>query len=434
MAEPGAKEAQSIARSGPIDAALRLPPSKSLTQRALVAAALARGDSVIANPLRAGDTEVLARALSLLGIRVESGPGPWRIAGGGGGIPARGAALDLGDAGTAMRFLTPVVPLGRGRFLLDGSARMRERPAGDLVEALAALGVAARSVNGDGRPPLEVAAGGLPGGRVLVSGRVSSQFLSGLLLAAPCAQADLVVGVTGRLVSRPYVDLTVDVMRRFGASIEQDEPGVHKVRAGGYRACEYEVEADASSAAWWLAAAAVTGGRIRLTGLPRASLQGDLGFKDLLEEMGCSSAWEESADGDRLVMEAGSLRGIEADLADMPDVAPALAAVALFAEGPTRITGAEHLRAKESDRIAGLASGLGELGARVEEHRDGLTIHPGPPRGALLDPRNDHRLAMAFAIAGLRSPGVAVKNPTCVAKSYPDFWKTLDSITIPPKS
>jgi 3-phosphoshikimate 1-carboxyvinyltransferase len=430
VSKPEGPEKRLIPRSGSIDATVSLPPSKSLTQRALIAAAMAGGESTLSQPLVAGDSQVLSTALTELGIPVRASATRWKVEGCGGRLPSSGAQLDLENAGTAMRFLTPLVATGHGTFVLDGSARMRSRPMTDLLDALAALGVAARSMSGNGCPPIEIRASGLPGGIVGVRGNVSSQFLSGLLLASPCAGSPMTLELTGRLVSSPYVDLTVDLMKRFGVEFDLDGPERYRVRsAAAYSARSYTVEGDASSACWWMAAAAITGGRIRIEGITRKSRQGDLRFMDLMEEMGCRCRWDRSAGGeDGIIMEGGSLHGIDADLGDMPDTAPALGAVALFASSPTRIHGAPHLRDKESDRIAGLASGLGALGARTEEHRDGLTIRPGRLRGCALDPLDDHRLAMAFSVAGLGIGGVEILNPGCVAKSYPDFFKTLEKV------
>jgi 3-phosphoshikimate 1-carboxyvinyltransferase len=429
MTGPGGRDEAQIPRSAPIDATVRVPSSKSLTNRALAAAGLARGKSILVNPLQADDTLLMAAALQDLGIPVEKDEGRWRVTGSGGRVPASGASLFLGNAGTAMRFLTPIVATGRGRFLLDGTGRMRERPMGDLLAALSSLGVRAEATRGDGRPPIEVDADGLPGGEVTLRSAVSSQFLSGLLLAAPCATGPLSIRLEGPLVSRPYVCLTVDVMERFGISFQETGPERYSLREGAaYASAEYEIEGDASSACWWFAAAAVTGGRARVLGIPGGSKQGDLRFLELLREMGCRVSREETGGDAVIEVQGGSLRGIDAHLKDMPDTAPALCAVALFASSPTRIHGAEHLRAKESDRIAGLAAGLGALGGRTAEHRDGLTIRPGPLRSATLDPLDDHRLAMAFAVAGLGIGGVVVTNPACVTKSYPGFFEELARI------
>lgn len=426
MNEPAGPGPVRIERSRPLDVTVRVPASKSLTNRALATAALARGTSDLRNPLHADDTRLMAGAVETLGMPVEQREDAWLVHGSGGSIPADGASLHLGNAGTAMRFLTPVVALGRGRFVLDGTERMRERPMGDLLDALNSLGVRARSINGNGCPPVEIDADGLAGGEVTLRGGISSQFLSGLLLASPCAREALTIRLDGPLVSRPYVQLTLDVMRRFGAGFEEEGPEVYRARAGtGYQGREFIVEGDASSACWWFAAAAVTGGRARVLGIPRDSHQGDLGYLGLLEEMGCRTSRVEVEGEEAIQVEGGSLRGIDADLGDMPDTAPALGAVALFASSPTRVRGAAHLRAKESDRIAGLAAGLSALGARTEEHRDGLTIRPGPLGPARLDPLEDHRLAMAFAVAGLGIGGVEIQDPGCVAKSYPGFFDVL---------
>lgn len=420
-----------IASSGPLDAEIRVPPSKSLTQRALICAALAPGPSRLQHPLEADDTFLLSRALMVLGASLGRGPGEWLVEGLRELYPTRGGILRLGNAGTAMRFLIPVVALGRGAWTLDGSQRMRERPVGDLLEALRAHGVDARSYRDDGCPPVEIAADGLPGGEISIRGATSSQFISGLLLAGPRAREDLTIRIEGPLVSRPYVDLTVEVMSRFGAKVERDAASVLRVAATGYSPAVYEVEGDASSACWWLAAAAVTRGRVRVRGIPGSSLQGDLAFLGLMEEMGCRVRRETDESGDFIDLEGGALRGIDANLAHMPDAAPALGAVALFASSPTRIHGASHLRAKESDRISGLASCLGALGALVEEHRDGLTIRPGTLRGAVLDPLGDHRLAMAGAVAGMGIGGVHILDPGCVSKSYPGFFDELGRVTRP---
>lgn len=518
---------RTISRSSSVDGAIRVPSSKSLTQRALVCAALAPGESVIRDPLDAEDTLLMAGALAALGAKVDRAPDRWSVCGMDALFGTPSATLLLGNAGTAMRFLTPVVSVGRGTFTLDGSPRMRERPIGDLISALHGLGVKIRSRLDNGCPPVEIEADGLAGGRVAIRGAVSSQFLSGLLLAAPRARGDLILEVEGPLVSRPYVGLTLDVMRRFGAEIDVSPPwrgrpahpgptsaftspaqgpgggsagtitdragfrpagpshsGAFRddtapagpaagplrfhVRSAGYRPADYPVEGDASSACWWFAAAAITGGRIRVHGIPPGSGQGDLGFLGLLREMGCrvtfgsppsippggatgsgggpdtgSAPVGDPGAADRpgtrsalpsdawIEVEGSPLRGIEADLRDMPDAAPALGAVALFASSPTRLTGAAHLRAKESDRIAGLAAGLGALGARVREHRDGLTIVPGPLGPATLDSLGDHRLAMAFAVAGLGIGHVSILDPGCVAKSYPRFFEELERIARP---
>ena len=419
-----------ISPSGPLNATARAPASKSLTIRALAAAALARGRSLVREPLVAGDTLVMEKALATLGATLSRHGADIQLEGTAGRILSPGAALDLGDAGTPLRLLTAICCLGRGRFVLDGSPRMRQRPIGDLVEALGSLGARARCVNEDGCPPVRIEADGLAGGRARLSGLVSSQYISALLMAAPCAAGDLRIEIEGDLVSRPYVDLTVQVMERFGARVEHDEHRWFLVRSDApYRAAEIAIEGDASSASYLFAAAAITGGRVTVTGIPPDSRQGDLRLLDLLAAMGCRV--ERSATG--LTVEGAVLRGIEADLRDIPDVAPTLASVALFAEGATRITDVAHLRLKETDRIEGIAACVRALGGQAEIGPDHLIVRPPSGgrsglSGAAIDPRGDHRLAMAFAVTGLAVPGVRVLDPGCVSKSDPDFFQRLESL------
>jgi 3-phosphoshikimate 1-carboxyvinyltransferase len=412
--------------SGPLRGEVRAPPSKSVTNRALLLAALARGDSILRRPLEADDTLFMAGALAKLGIAVESAPdGTLHVAGAGGGLPALKAELFLGNAGTAMRFLAAAVTLGSGTYLLDGEPRMRQRPLGDLVAALRQLGIRPEFPGRDGYPPVALSGGPLRGGRVTLRADRSSQFASALLMVAPCTAGGLDVRLEGSLVSAPYVDLTLGLMARFGGPTVESRPGGYRVPGGGgYRGTDLTIEGDASSAAALLSAAAVTGGKVTVTALPADSCQPDRRFAELLGEMGCRVTRRRDA----VELQGKPLRGIRADVGSCPDVTPVLAAAALFADGPTRIAGAPHLRLKESDRISDLAAELGKLGARVDEHDDGLTVHPGPLHGARVDPHRDHRLAMAFAVVGLRVEGVEIENPGCVAKSFPDFFEVLDSL------
>ena len=302
---------------------------------------------------------------------------------------------------------------------------MRQRPLGDLGYALRSLGARVAYSAAEGYPPVEIADGPLRGGSATLRADRSSQFVSALLMVAPCTRDGLDLRLLGAPVSRPYVRMTRQMMSRFGGPEVSASPDRLRVPGGsGYRGVELEIEGDASSAAALFAAAAVTRGRVRVTRLPAASAQPDLGFAAILERMGCRVRREAEA----IEVEGRRLTGVRADLADCPDLAPPLAAVALFAEGPTQIEGAAHLRLKESDRIADLAAGLRRLGAVVEERPDGLRILPGALRGARLDPRRDHRLAMAYAVVGLAVDGVEVEDPGCVAKSFPGFFETLDSL------
>ncbi|HET6373961.1 MAG TPA: 3-phosphoshikimate 1-carboxyvinyltransferase [Candidatus Polarisedimenticolia bacterium] len=423
-------ESIAIPARSAVDAAIQAPPSKSLTIRAMAAAALGSGASTLRGALIAEDTELMAAAIRRLGIEVSVEGSTIVVHGTGGSLPAARAELDLGNAGTPLRLLTAICCLGSGRFVLDGTARMRQRPVRDLVDALAHLGVQIQTSNGDGCPPIEILARGLPGGLVRLKGEVSSQYLSALLLAGPYAGSELILEVEGRLVSRPYVDLTIQTIERFGGRVEREGYERFKVASGvSYSPRDLTIESDASSASYFFAAAAITGGRVRVGGIPPDSLQGDLRFLDLLARMGCRVRRSPG----EIVVEGAGLKGIDADLSDTPDVAPTLAAVGLFAEGVTRMTGIAHLRVKESDRIAGIAACVTALGGQADPRPDGLSVMPPSGgrrglRGARIDPRGDHRLAMAFAVAGLAVPGVVILDPACVAKSFPGFFESLHAL------
>jgi 3-phosphoshikimate 1-carboxyvinyltransferase len=414
---------------GPIDAVAQVPGSKSITNRALLAAALARGSSALTGALVADDASVMVRALNALGADVRPDPGdPTRIdvTGVDGRWPSTGAELDLALSGTSLRFLTAAVALGRGRFVLDGVHRMRERPVGDLVEALRGLGVDARAAGGDRFPPVTVLADGLPGGATRVAGDRSSQFLSGLLLAAPYARDPVVVEVDGVLQSKPFVDLTLGVMRAFGVDVARDGYRRFEVRPAPYVGRPFAIEGDAMAAGYAWGVAAMAGGRVRVANVGADSAQGDKGLLDVLGRMGCTVAW--SAGGSEASMPAGArLRGGTFDLNDLPDQAQTLAVLALAADAPVRIVNVGNLRIKETDRLHALAVELRKFGARVEEHADALTIEPieAPPATVEVDTYGDHRMAMAFALAGARWPGVRVRDPGCVAKTYPTFFGDL---------
>ena len=416
-----------ISPSGPLRGQVAAPPSKSAANRALLLAALARGESRLHGRLEAEDTVIMVRALRQLGFTVDRSEdrAQLTVRGGAGAIEAPRAELFLGNAGTAMRFLAAAVALGSGEYRLDGDPAMRRRPLGDLASALTALGARVTFSGEEGHPPVAIRGGPLAGGTATLRADRSSQFTSALLMVAPCTARGIDLRLTGRAVSGPYVDLTLEMMDRFGGPPVIRERGrLHVAGGAGYQAADVTIEGDASAAAALFAAAAITGGSVQVTGLPAASHQPDQRFPDLLEEMGCRVAREPGA----VRVEDGPRRGIRADLGDCPDLAPSLAAVALFAEGPTRVQGAAHLRLKESDRIGDLAEGLRRLGAQVDEHADGFTVHPRRLAGARLDPHGDHRLAMAFAAIGLRIPGVEIEDPACVSKSFPAFFEALDSL------
>jgi 3-phosphoshikimate 1-carboxyvinyltransferase len=342
-------------------------------------------------------------------------------------IPAAKADLFVGNSGTTMRFLTALVSLGHGLYRLDGVARMRERPIEDLLAALRQLGVKAYSERNNGYPPVLVEADGLKGGTAGIRGDVSSQFLSGLLMAAPLARTDVTLAVEGSLVSEPYVAMTVALMRQFGAAIEAGASYFHVPGNQCYQSQNLEIEPDASAASYFFAAAAITQGEVRVPGLTGSSLQGDVRFVNVLDEMGCHVNRQEPG----IWMKGWPLHGVTADMNDISDTVMTLAAVALFADGPTTIRNVAHIRHKETDRLQALATELRRLGAKVDEFVDGLTITPRPLHGATVQTYNDHRMAMSLALVGLRVPGVVIDNPGCVAKTYPQFFADLDRLRTP---
>ncbi len=419
---------------GPLDATVRVPGSKSLTNRALVCAALASGTSTVDGALVADDTEAMRTALEALGAAVDRDPASGRLTveGTGGRLRPGPVGLDVRLSGTTSRFLLPLVALGEGRYRLDGAPPLRARPMGPVLDGVRSLGAGVEHHGAPGHLPVTVVApGGLAGGDVAVPGDTSSQFLSGLLLAAPCTRDGVRLTVTTPLVSRPFVDLTTDVMAAFGARVERrgDRPGggpVFHVAPGGYRATAYRVEPDASAASYFLAAAAVVGGRATVEGLGTASRQGDARFADLLAAMG---AQVERTAAATTVTGTGRLRGLgDVDMSDMPDMAQTLAVVAVFADRPTRVRGVELIRGHETDRIAAVVTELRRAGIDAREQRDGFVVHPGRPRPARIETYDDHRMAMSFAVLGLAAPGIEIADPACVAKTFPGFWDVLDSL------
>ncbi len=389
----------------PPRAVVRVPGSKSLTNRALMVAAVADGSTTLQGALDSDDTRVMIEALRTLGVAVEhdTAASEIRIEGCGGRFPAREAELNLANSGTSLRFLTAMVATGRGTYRLDGSPRMRQRPVADLLEALSNLGADAGSELETGCPPVSLHASGLHGGYVSVRGDVSSQFLSGLLMALPYATDTTTVEVQGVLVSQPYVKMTLAVMEAFGVTAGNRKFRRFDVRPARYRGRHYQVEPDASAASYFFALAALTGGTIGVEGLGTDSLQGDLAFVDILEHMGCTVARETR----RTTVIGGPLRAVDVDMNAISDTVMTMAVVALFADGVSRIRNVAHIRHKETDRLAALATELRKLGASVDELPDGLIIDPpasGSHKGARIATYDDHRMAMSFALAGLRVP------------------------------
>jgi 3-phosphoshikimate 1-carboxyvinyltransferase len=389
---------------------------------------LAEGESVLTGALDSDDTRVMIAGLGQLGIlvAVEEGGRTLRVAGCGGEIPATNAELFVGNSGTTMRFLTALVALGHGEYRLDGVPRMRERPMGDQAAAMRQLGVDVTCEGANECPPVVVRSGGMRGGRAEVRGTASSQFLSGLLMSAPYGDAPVVLAVDGTLVSVPYVAMTQRVMEAFGAELDA-AANYSELRVSDdrqYRARDYAIEPDASAASYFFAAAAITDGEVTVEGLSRDSLQGDVEFVACLEQMGARVAWH----ADAITVTGRPLVGIDVDMNAISDTVPTLAVVALFADGPTTIRNVAHIRHKETDRIAAVACELRKLGATVEEYPDGLRITPGPLHGAAIDTYDDHRMAMSFALSGLRVPGVAINDPGCTAKTYPGFFADLERL------
>lgn len=409
-----------------INATVTVPGSKSITQRALIAASLANGESTLIGPLASEDTAYTANALRSMEIEVHDNGDKWQINGTGGIIRTPQKEIYLGNNGTATRFLTSVVALGKGTFTIAGEKRMEERPIDPLMTALSGWGVDIKSIKGTGCPPLEIKANGINGGETTLPEGKSSQYLSSLLLVAPYAAHPAILNVKGAVPSKPYVTMTLAVMKSFGIDVTATDTLNHfSIPKGMYQPQKYHVEGDASSASYFFAAAAITGGQVTVSNVPRESLQGDTAFIGMLEKMGCTVSYNNGI----TVTGPPELRGIEVDMGDCPDVAPTLAIVASQAKGRTVIKNIEHLRIKECDRINAVATELTKIGARVEERPDSLIIEgidpKSPLHGAAIETYNDHRIAMCFAIAGLVVPGVTITNENCVSKSFPDFWERL---------
>ena len=406
-----------------------VPGSKSLTQRALVAAALAAGRSILTGALLAEDTSHLIQALGRLGVRIQSAGTTLTVDGLGGRFLPAGGTLELGNNGTATRLLLSLAALGQGQCTLDGSARLRQRPVGPLVQALRALGARIECLGEAGHLPLRVTGGTLSGGEIVFGDLDSSQYISSLLLVAPCMQSPLTLVLGGRPVSEPYIAMTTAVMGEFGVPVQREDGNRLLVRPGAYRARDFAVEADASSASYGAAAAILTGGAVRIPALRPDSLQGDTRFLELVARLGSRVDWRpEGAVVTGLPMCAGDLAF---DMGAMPDTVPTLAILAAFRQGRTRIGNVAHLRVKESDRLAALATELGRLGCPAEQTGDGLVIDGRGGQGlhgAWIQTYQDHRIAMAFGLAALVVPEVRILDPGCVAKSFPDFWEQLDKI------
>ncbi len=459
-----------VTPGGPVEGVIRPPGSKSLTNRALICAAFASGRSKLTGALQSEDTKVMIDALRSVGVGIDisdggktlvvDGQGSGRQAGRQAGVQADDSGtlqeLYVANSGTTVRFLAAALSAAGGRYRLLGVERMHQRPIGDLVDAVQmVIDGSIQAISPRGCPPVEIRCSGWKGNKLGVGGSVSSQYLSGLMMAAPLVgqagdssevglgkaqlkQQSTQILVSGELVSRPYVDMTANVMRSFGGKLRLRDEGltsepmlVVEVEAGGYLPTAYEIEPDASAASYFWAAAAITGGKVTVDGLSRNAMQGDVGFCEVLEKMGCQVQYDDHY----VRVEGRPLQGVDVDMNEISDTVQTLAVVALFASGPTRVRGVAHNRFKETDRIGDLARELRKFGATVDEHEDGLTIHPIEraqedisDRKIVLETYHDHRMAMSLSLAGLRIPGVQIMNPACTGKTYPEFFADLEAL------
>ncbi len=440
----------------PLSATVRVLGSKSLTNRALLIVSLANGKTQLTNALFSDDSRYFAKALQTLGfdVQLDEANHEMTVIGLGGKIPATKAELFIGNAGTAARFLSAFLTLGHGEYILDGESRMRERPIGDLVDSLTQLGAKIQSIQNSREafrilnskicPPVKIYASGLPGGKTKIAGDISSQFLSALLMVAPYAQNPIEITLSTELNSKPYVDMTISIMRDFGVEVERNEYQSFRIPITNYQLPitqyatrnTYPIESDASAASYFFAAPAICGGTVRVENISRKSIQGDIAFLDVLKQMGCSVTETDNPStslrtGCILVTGTTELRGVDVDMRDIPDTAQTLAVIAPFASSPTRIRGIASARVKETDRVSATCIELKRLGVQVEEHQDGMTIYPCQTfKPANVQTYNDHRMAMAFSLIGLRFDGVTIENPSCVSKTFPNYFEVLAELQV----
>ena len=408
---------------GPVTGSICPPGSKSLTNRALIVAALAYGKSTLTGVLESQDTLVMMDSLKKLGFQLEYSPkdATIDIVGQRGTSAPQEANLWLENSGTSIRFLTAFCAQRDGTFHLDGNKRMRERPISPLVDALTQFGIRINYDGEEGFPPLTVHGSRLQKGCAKVAGDISSQYLSALLMIAPCASGEVILELNSELVSKPYIDMTLEVMSAFGVSVDSSREKQFRIQVQPYRPQNYAIEPDASAASYFFGLAAVTKGEVTVENLTRKSLQGDIHFVDALEQMGCEITEKKNS----ITVKGGDLKGIDIDMNAISDTAQTLAVVAAYAEGPTRIHNIAHVRHKETDRISAVANELRKAGLNVEEFDDGLTIHPGLVQPASIKTYDDHRMAMSFALLGLKNKGIVIEDPKCTSKTYPNYFEDL---------
>ena len=416
--------------NAPVDADVVVPGSKSITNRALLIAALATGETHLTHALFSDDTHFMAQSLRDLGIAVveDEKAKTFTIQGAGGQIPNTEAKLHIGNSGTAARFLTAFLGLGNGTYVVDGIDRMRERPIKDLLDGLRPLGVTTQCEGKDAEcPPVMVIGSGIAGGHTTMAGENSSQYFTAIMQVAAYAQQDVTIQVQGDLVSKPYIDLTVAVMRDFGIEVINHDYQSFSIQAGQrYQSRTYEIEPDASNASYFFAAAALTGGRVKVDRLTAHLAQGDIGFVDILAKMGCQV--RKDATGIE-IYGPEKLSGVDIDMNGMSDVAQTLCAIAPFATEPVTVRNVANMRIKETDRIAALETEIKKLGIDIKTWNDGFTVYPTDDiQPATLDTYDDHRMAMSLSLIGLRKPGVVINDPGCVNKTFPTYFNVLESL------
>lgn len=412
--------------SYPIEAEIAIPGSKSYTNRALLLAALTGSAVRILNPLESDDTIAMINCLRTLGFKVESSNDCIEVQGGIERIKDGIYDLDANLSGTTIRFILALGTIVRGTKTVHGRGRLNERPVRDLVDALRQLGAEIEYLEKDGFPPVRITSGKLNAGEVKMSGTVSSQFLSAILMIAPVV-GDVSINVVGEQISRPYIDMTIDTMKHFGIQVQHDGKYAYRIIGGQkYRISEYVVEGDASSASYFFALAALTRSRITLTNMNPRSIQADMGFLEILKRMGNKV----TSNAGSITLEGAGIKAVDVDMQNCPDQVQTLAALAASVSGVTHISGVGSLRVKETERVAALERELAKMGVRSESTENTMTIHGGGPKGAVIDTYWDHRMAMAFAVLGARISGMEIRNPQVVSKTYPDFWETLNSIGV----
>nr|WP_319553896.1 3-phosphoshikimate 1-carboxyvinyltransferase [uncultured Vibrio sp.] len=414
-----------------IQGEVNLPGSKSVSNRALLLAALAKGTTRLTNLLDSDDIRHMLNALTTLGVQYQLSEDKTECVVEGLGQPfsvSEPVELFLGNAGTAMRPLAAALCLGEGEYVLTGEPRMKERPIGHLVTALQDAGADIEYLENENYPPLKIVGTGLKSGTVSIDGSISSQFLTAFLMSAPLAEGEVRINIEGDLVSKPYIDITLHIMKQFGVDVINNDYQEFVIPAGQHYVApgDFLVEGDASSASYFLAAAAIKGGEVKVTGIGKNSIQGDIQFADALEKMGAEIEWGD----DYVIARAGQLKGIDMDYNHIPDAAMTIATTALFAEGTTAIRNVYNWRVKETDRLSAMATELRKVGAEVEEGEDYIIVKPVPQlKHAAIDTYDDHRMAMCFSLVALSDTPVTINDPKCTSKTFPDYFDKLKSLS-----